>query len=120
MYDISSKLVFAIFSSTSSLSSLALALQRYSSIVVGTILEELGFDKTSEDGELWSSVEWVPCGLLSLLLIHSAGYYDKESSYPEIVTDWVISSYTPTIKLMNYAQERSLRATTSAESLGRL
>lgn len=80
---------------------------------VGPILEELGFIKTPGEGELWPRVWWVPCGLLSLLPIHAAGHHDIETSNPETAIDRIISSYTPTIKVMDYARER--RAGTSGQ-----
>jgi CHAT domain-containing protein len=50
-------------------------------------------------------VWWVGSDLLSLFPIHAAGYHDSGSQ--QNVMDRVISSYTPTIKALAYARERS-------------
>ena len=70
------------------------------------VLRELGFTKTLPS-ENWPRVWWVASGSLSLLPIHAAGVYSKPS--PENVLNRVISSYTPTIKSLAHARERTVK-----------
>ncbi|KIJ47379.1 hypothetical protein M422DRAFT_163892, partial [Sphaerobolus stellatus SS14] len=47
-----------------------------------------------------SRIWWCPTGLLSFLPIHAAGMYDKDAPSGSKLSDFVISSYTPTISAM--------------------
>jgi len=44
-------------------------------------------------------LQWCPTGLFSFLPIHAAGCYDNELAV-ECVSDYIISSYTPTISAL--------------------
>ena len=74
-------------------------------VAVHPVLDRLGFTKTPGPDEIWPRVWWVGSGLLGLLPIHAAGYHDSGSN--ENAMDRVISSYTPTVKALAYALERS-------------
>ena len=76
-------------------------------VAVGPTLDELGFTQTPSDEERWPRVWWVSSGLFNILPIHAAGYHDEGSNRTAI--DRVISSYSPTIKSLAYARERSSR-----------
>lgn len=74
-------------------------------VAVHPVLDQLGFTETPGHNETWPRVWWVGSGLLNLLPIHAAGYH--ESGSQQNAMDRVISSYTPTIKALAYARERS-------------
>ncbi|KAK5995277.1 hypothetical protein PT974_03677 [Cladobotryum mycophilum] len=71
--------------------------------VVGPILEHLGMvESPSEDGQ-WPRVCWVPTGPLSQLPLHAAGYHNDNSKRTAL--DRVVSSYSPSIKFLQFAAE---------------
>jgi len=76
-------------------------------VAVHPILDQLGFSKTPAHNEMWPRVWWVGSGLLSLLPIHAAGYHDSGSN--QNAMDRVVSSYTPTVKALAYAREKSAK-----------
>jgi CHAT domain len=80
-------------------------------VAVGCILDELGFK--DHNPEHWSRVWWVGSDLLNILPIHAAGYH--RSGPTRTAIDRVISSYTPTLKALKYARERSRRALAARE-----
>ncbi|MFF7174775.1 CHAT domain-containing tetratricopeptide repeat protein [Streptomyces pseudovenezuelae] len=87
-------------------------------VAAGPVLEELGRDAvpSAEDGsceEGWPRVWWSPGGLLSLLPLHAAGYHTDAADDPHrrTVMDRVVSSYTPTVRALRYARERTLSPT---------
>ncbi|MFD7003807.1 CHAT domain-containing protein [Streptomyces mirabilis] len=80
----------------------------------GPVLEKLGYDGApaveGEDcEERWPQVWWAPGGLLGLLPLHAAGYHTDAADDPRqrSVMDRVISSYTPTVRALRYARERT-------------
>ena len=79
---------------------------------VGPVLEALGFKRMPTEPRAWPRVWWVGCGLLNLLPIHAAGYYEIADP-PQSAIDLVISSYTPTLKSLQYSRDRSARSPTS-------
>ncbi|WP_327722297.1 CHAT domain-containing protein [Streptomyces sp. NBC_00490] len=81
----------------------------------GPVLIELGYDGAPAVGgwsgeEKWPRVWWAPGGLLSLLPLHAAGHHTDSADDPHrrTVMDRVISSYTPTVRALRYARERTL------------
>ena len=52
--------------------------------------------KTESPSRLW----WYPTGLFAFLPVHAAGIYNMGSEGAECVSDYVISSYTPTLKAL--------------------
>ncbi|GAB1317149.1 hypothetical protein MFIFM68171_07359 [Madurella fahalii] len=80
------------------------------------ILEALGFTGCPTPGRSWPRVWWVPTGLLSLLPLHAAGRYAKGST--ETVLDRVMSSYSSSIKAMQYGRRDRARASASASAPG--
>jgi len=64
------------------------------------ILDALGFTDCPTPGRSWPRVWWVPTGLLTVLPLHAAGRYGKGST--ETVLDRVMSSYSSSIKAMQY------------------
>ena len=81
-------------------------------VAVSSILDELGFTVTPpNDSGNWPRVWWVGGGWLTVLPIHAAGYHKIGSR--NNVLDRVISSYTPTIKALAYAQEKVVKSSNS-------
>lgn len=52
--------------------------------------------KTESPSRLW----WYPTGLFAFLPVHAAGIYDVGPKDTECVSDYVVSSYTPTLKAL--------------------
>ncbi|MER5540630.1 CHAT domain-containing protein [Streptomyces mirabilis] len=79
------------------------------------MLNELGYDGVPavEDGDCdegWPRVWWAPGGPLGLLPLHAAGYHTDSADDPHrrTVMDRIVSSYTPTVRSLRYARERTL------------
>ncbi|KAF7534029.1 hypothetical protein G7054_g6561 [Neopestalotiopsis clavispora] len=71
-------------------------------VAVGPILEYLGYN--DPPGGEWPRVWWIPTGPLSLLPLHAAGYH---SSSNKSALDRVISSYSSSIKALQYSRQVS-------------
>ncbi|WP_336114934.1 CHAT domain-containing protein [Streptomyces sp. PTD9-10] len=84
----------------------------------GPVLHALGFHRQPGEGEEWPRVWWVPGGLLGLLPLHAAGHHDDPRDRPDrrAVMDRVVSSYTPTIRALRHARERSRTAAASGSA----
>ncbi|MEU3091619.1 CHAT domain-containing protein [Streptomyces massasporeus] len=95
--------------------SLSEVLQWLWDAAVGPVLQALGYDGplgTDEgraEGDAWPRLWWMPGGLLGLLPVHAAGYHTDSADDPHRRTalDRVVSSYTPTIRALRHARERS-------------
>jgi hypothetical protein len=68
------------------------------------VLEKLGFDRTPADGEVWPRLWWCPTGLLTLLPLHAAGDHEADGPHRPTVLDRVVSSYTPTLRILAEAR----------------
>ncbi|MFF0728442.1 CHAT domain-containing protein [Streptomyces sp. NPDC004134] len=86
----------------------------------GPVLEALGHGTARTDGgngpgpgvsSPWPRVWWAPGGLLGRLPLHAAGHHGDESGDPgrRTVLDRVVSSYTPTVRALRHARERTRR-----------
>ncbi|KAI0864731.1 CHAT domain-containing protein [Xylaria cubensis] len=73
--------------------------------ITSPILEELGFGKPPIDGDVWPRIWWIPTGPLRMLPLHAAGRHS--SRYSEAVIDRVISSYSPSVRALLYAQRQN-------------
>jgi len=85
-------------------------------VAVEPVLEELGFNESPIAGAPWPRIWWAPGGLLGLLPLHAAGDHlapSVDMGRPTVM-DRVISSYTPTVRALRYARERT--STRPAES----
>jgi tetratricopeptide (TPR) repeat protein len=62
---------------------------------------------TGSDG--WPRVCWVPCGILSALPVHAAGYHatSDAGNGPQAVIDCVVSSYAPSVRLLLHTRQRA-------------
>ncbi|UZP40196.1 hypothetical protein NXS19_008012 [Fusarium pseudograminearum] len=65
------------------------------------LMQETGYDPAAKTPRLW----WVLTGALSRFPIHAAGLPNPEST--ETVLDRVVSSYSPSIKALIHAREKS-------------
>jgi hypothetical protein len=77
------------------------------SCVVKPILDELAFNvsPTADPPRIW----WCATGSLAFLPIHAAGIYDKDTAGFN-VSDYVVSSYTPTLStIINGTESRETR-----------
>jgi hypothetical protein len=77
-------------------------------LAVKSVLDELGFAQMPPHDEAWPRIWWVGSGLLNILPIHASGYHDANP--PQSVLDRIISSYTPSLKSLAYARERTIKA----------
>lgn len=72
-------------------------------VVVGPILDKLGFGKTPTS-PTWPRVWWIPTGILRSLPLHAAGRHLNPS--PVAAVDRVISSYTSSLTALLDARVR--------------
>ena len=73
------------------------------------VLSALGYREAPAAGVAWPQLWWAPGGLLGTLPIHAAGYHRPGPAGPPgaTVMDRVVSSYTPTVRTLAYARERT-------------
>lgn len=69
--------------------------------VTGPILEHLGHYQHRQYGR-WPRVWWSPTGPLTVLPLHAAGHHTGRSSTTNVL-DRVVSSYTPTVRMLTRA-----------------
>jgi tetratricopeptide (TPR) repeat protein len=76
--------------------------------VAGPVLDALGYQGRPSGAGDWPRVWWVPCGLLSMLPVHAAGYHRTAASdqCPRTVLDRVVSSYTPSLRALMHTRRR--------------
>ncbi|TDU80120.1 tetratricopeptide repeat protein [Streptomyces sp. KS 21] len=91
----------------------------------GPVLDALGHEGPPPAAERASDalprVWWAPGGLLGLLPLHAAGHHADAPDDPQrrTVMDRVVSSYTPTVRALRYARERSRREGYDPTAAGR-
>ena len=78
-------------------------------------LDSLGIYEPGEEGEEaeWPRFCWIPTGFLSHVHLHAAGYHLDKSK--RTVLDRVVSSYSPSIKFLEYAYQHSTRDSVSRQ-----
>lgn len=77
-------------------------------VLVGPVLNELGFTKDVSKDDEWPHVWWVPTGPLSMFPLHAAGLYISDSGKPvETALDRVVSSYSSSLKALLHARAAS-------------
>ncbi|KAI1169429.1 CHAT domain-containing protein [Nemania serpens] len=74
--------------------------------VASPILNALGFGEPPMNDDAWPRLWWIPTGPLSMLPLHAAGRHN--SALSETVIDRVISSYSPSVKALLYAQRQNV------------
>ncbi|WBB99788.1 CHAT domain-containing protein [Solwaraspora sp. WMMA2080] len=78
--------------------------------VAGPVLDALGLADTPPAGTSWPRIWWCPTGPLALLPLHAAGHHRAAGgpltgTPPRTVIDRVVSSYTPTLRVLREAVE---------------
>ncbi|KAF5565534.1 hypothetical protein FNAPI_1577 [Fusarium napiforme] len=81
-------------------------------VAVHPVLKALGIQKSPADKKL-PRVWWTASGLMALMLIHAAGDHTLETA-PNIL-DFVIQSYTTTLRAMEYARETDCKPLRGAD-----
>jgi tetratricopeptide (TPR) repeat protein len=71
-------------------------------VVVGPVLDKLGYQEMPQPGAIWPHVWWIATDYLASMPLHAA----QKKGY---CLDCVISSYAPTIKSIVHARERIKR-----------
>ncbi|MEU0431990.1 CHAT domain-containing protein [Streptomyces sp. NPDC006290] len=75
----------------------------------------------AHDGDALPRVWWAPGGLMSLLPLHAAGFHTAADTdpgaRPRTVMDRVVSSYTPTVRMLHHARRPRPAATDGVRSL---
>ncbi|GAA3908890.1 CHAT domain-containing protein [Streptomyces lacrimifluminis] len=73
------------------------------------VLLALGFDHAPGPGKTLPRIWWAPGGLLGLLPVHAAGHHTDSPDDPgaRTVMDRVVFSYTPTIRALRHARQRT-------------
>ena len=77
-------------------------------VAAGPVMDALGYHQSPTG--TWPRVWWSPGGLLGLLPIHAAGHHGERAAGDRArrtVMDRVISSWTPTIRALGYAQQHA-------------
>lgn len=74
----------------------------------GPILDDLKFTGPPESNDDWPHVWWIVTGQLSHLPIHAAGYHGTSCT----VLNWVISSYSPSVKAMVHGRRKQIGVVT--------
>jgi tetratricopeptide (TPR) repeat protein len=86
--------------------------------VSGPVLEHLGITGSPGPGEEWPRVWWVRSSLLAGLPLHAAGHhYERDTPHPRTVMDRVVSSYTPTAKVLRQPRQASAAPTIDSKLL---
>ncbi|MEU9575345.1 CHAT domain-containing protein [Streptomyces massasporeus] len=75
----------------------------------GPVLYRLGIDSAHRASKPWPRVWWVPGGLLGQLPLHAAGHHDDDPDAVDrrTVMDRVVSSYSPSVRALDYSRARS-------------
>lgn len=72
--------------------------------IAGPVMDRLGTLRIRRDAEHWPRVLWCVPGLLSLLPLYAACHHATRSDAARrTVIDCVVSSYIPTIRMLNHA-----------------
>lgn len=73
--------------------------------IAGPVLDRLGHTAPLGEGASGPRVWWCPSGLLSFLPLHAAGRHaTRGDAVPSTVMDRVISSYIPTIRMLQHTR----------------
>nr|WP_237524947.1 CHAT domain-containing protein [Streptomyces sp. SID5643] len=73
-------------------------------VVTEPVLKALGLTRPVSEGEPWPRVWWSPTGWLNRLPLHAAGHHGQGGPG---VLDFVVSSYTPTVRALINARTRT-------------
>jgi tetratricopeptide (TPR) repeat protein len=73
--------------------------------IVGPVLNSLGYKGSRKPITALPRIWWIPCSYLSFFPIHAAGDHKKGSIKNTL--DCVVSSYTPTLRILQHQRERN-------------
>ncbi|MFJ8162344.1 CHAT domain-containing protein [Streptomyces sp. NPDC096136] len=77
---------------------------------VDPVLTALGHGPRTAPEDPWPRVWWAPGGLLGLLPVHAAGHHhteDADTRQGDTALDRVVSSYTPTVRVLRHTRQRA-------------
>ncbi|KAM7217476.1 CHAT domain containing protein [Rhypophila decipiens] len=77
------------------------------------VLDALGLDGTTSQGETLGRIWWVPTGLLSQLPLHAAGRYKQGGK--DTVMDRIMSTYASSVKALIHGRGNGAHHATEAE-----
>ena len=72
--------------------------------VTEPVFNALALNPARAPGDKLPRMWWMPTGLLSFLPLHAAGHYDSPAGPSSL--DWVVASYTPTLRALLRARRR--------------
>jgi tetratricopeptide (TPR) repeat protein len=72
--------------------------------VTEPVFNALALNPARVPGDKLPRIWWMPTGLLSFLPLHAAGHYDSPAGPSSL--DWVVASYTPTLRALLRARRR--------------
>lgn len=83
--------------------------------IVEPVLRELGHRQPPEPGSRWPRIWWMPTGAFALFPLHAAGHYVPGKKAPQrTALDRVVSSYVPTLRMLDVANNRSVATGSTA------
>ena len=85
------------------------------------VLGRLGMTSRPELGQEWPRLWWCPSGVLSFFPVHAAGHHEtRDNARPLTVIDRVVSSYTPTLRILADAQREARPSRVASGEAGAL
>jgi tetratricopeptide (TPR) repeat protein len=91
----------------------SVSLQKLWKIAVKPVLEHLNLLNQEKQGSRLPHVRWVGGGIMALVPLHAAGYHSLGSS--ESTLHHVVSSYVPTLRMLQFVRNTPMRATNEPE-----
>lgn len=76
-------------------------------VAVSPVLQNLGLCP-GRPGETLSRVWWIANGIMGLAPIHAAGLYNDKGKSSECTSRYVVSSYIPSLKALEFFRKREL------------
>jgi tetratricopeptide (TPR) repeat protein len=73
--------------------------------VAEPVLASLGLTAPPQPSADWPRMWWMPTGALTVLPLHAAGYH-RDPTSGRSVLERVVSSYTPTVRMLLHARQR--------------
>ncbi|MFB7330698.1 CHAT domain-containing protein [Streptomyces adustus] len=74
--------------------------------VAEPVLDALGYSRPVGPSSRWPRLWWCPTGLFTLFPLHAAGNHSPAQDGTDAVLDRVISSYTPTLRVLLHTGQR--------------
>jgi tetratricopeptide (TPR) repeat protein len=88
--------------------------------VAEPVLAKLGYSAAPSSDTPWPRIWWCPVGIMTYLPLHAAGHHEEVAAAipdPRTVLDRVISSYTPTIRALEFARRRRDRSAAAGRTV---